>query len=49
MSGLTVREIFEQFAPDDSNVIAAGEVNGLTYRLHEAPLPHESSDRAPND
>jgi hypothetical protein len=37
MNGRTVEQIFTEYRPVDEEPIASGEVDGLRYKLYEAP------------
>ena len=37
MQGKTVAEILGEFVDEQSAVIASGEVNGMQYRVYDAP------------
>src|SRR5262249_38029497 len=45
MNNRTVSQIFAEYQPRDVKPIAAGEVDGVRYELHDAPPSHTTGER----
>jgi hypothetical protein len=45
MNGRTVEQIFTEYRPVDEEPIASGEVDGLRYKLYEAPPNEPTTNR----